>query len=151
MSDDKKGKSFWTSLPGILTGVAALIAAVTGLYIAIGAPRSDNGEPPKPLRIAEVNSRNPDYVEIRNSSAEPKDVSGFKITVGNEPWYLPQETVLVADGRLRVYFFSKENRETAASYQARGELVAIDIGIKSGERVILTSASGALVDETNAP
>ncbi len=28
-------QAFWTSLPGILTGVAAVITAVTGLYIAI--------------------------------------------------------------------------------------------------------------------
>lgn len=33
MSDQSKG--FWSSIPGILTGIAALITAVTGLYIAI--------------------------------------------------------------------------------------------------------------------
>ncbi|NJD60656.1 MAG: hypothetical protein FIA98_14780 [Anaerolineae bacterium] len=30
---DKK-KSFWVTLPGILTGIAAVITAVTGLYVA---------------------------------------------------------------------------------------------------------------------
>jgi hypothetical protein len=34
----KKG-SFWTSLPGILTGLASIITAITGLYIAL----SENG------------------------------------------------------------------------------------------------------------
>lgn len=29
-------KTFWTSVPGILTGLAALIASVTGLYYALG-------------------------------------------------------------------------------------------------------------------
>lgn len=36
MTKNKKKKSFWTSLPGILTGVAAIITAVSGLFIAIG-------------------------------------------------------------------------------------------------------------------
>lgn len=33
MSDQKQG--FWSSLPGILTGLATVITAVTGLFIAI--------------------------------------------------------------------------------------------------------------------
>ncbi|MBV1914530.1 MAG: hypothetical protein KUG72_04040 [Pseudomonadales bacterium] len=32
----EQAKSFWASLPGVLTGVAAIITALTGLYIAIG-------------------------------------------------------------------------------------------------------------------
>jgi hypothetical protein len=28
------GKGFWSSLPGVLTGVAGMIAAITGLYLA---------------------------------------------------------------------------------------------------------------------
>lgn len=28
------GKGFWSSLPGVLTGVAGVIAAITGLYLA---------------------------------------------------------------------------------------------------------------------
>ena len=43
--------AFWSSLPGILTGVAALITAIVGLYLAL-APRegrkTDNGETPTP-------------------------------------------------------------------------------------------------------
>ena len=34
MADEEKG--FWSSIPGILTGIAAVITATTGLYIAIG-------------------------------------------------------------------------------------------------------------------
>ncbi len=30
-------KGFWTSLPGVLTGIAAVITAATGLYIAINS------------------------------------------------------------------------------------------------------------------
>ena len=41
MSEDKK--SFWTTLPGILTGFAAVISAVTGLVVALhgGDPTVD--------------------------------------------------------------------------------------------------------------
>ena len=36
MTNNEKKKSFWTSLPGILTGMAAVITAVSGLFFAIG-------------------------------------------------------------------------------------------------------------------
>ena len=35
MAKSNQKKSFWTSLPGILTGVAAIITAITGLYVAV--------------------------------------------------------------------------------------------------------------------
>jgi hypothetical protein len=46
MGDDNK-KSFWTSLPGILTGVAAVIAAVTGIVVAYnhGTPSPPSTSP----------------------------------------------------------------------------------------------------------
>lgn len=58
MANEGSG-GFWTTLPGILTGVAALIGAVTGLYIALNRdhPSSNKSvdpvvpvitEPPKP-------------------------------------------------------------------------------------------------------
>lgn len=31
----EKNKSFWATIPGILTGVAAVISAITGLYLAL--------------------------------------------------------------------------------------------------------------------
>lgn len=37
MSDEKEEKSFWRTLPGILTGIAAIITAITGLIIALNA------------------------------------------------------------------------------------------------------------------
>lgn len=33
MADEQKG--FWTSMPGILTGLATVLTAITGLYLAI--------------------------------------------------------------------------------------------------------------------
>lgn len=34
MPDEQKPHSFWTTIPGILAGIAALLTAITGLYIA---------------------------------------------------------------------------------------------------------------------
>ena len=60
MSEKDKG-SFWNSVPGILTGIAAIITAITGLYIALNnngtqdtkikppsetAPETGNVKPP---------------------------------------------------------------------------------------------------------
>ncbi len=42
MADEAKG--FWSSIPGILTGIAAVITAMTGLYIATN---NNTPEPPK--------------------------------------------------------------------------------------------------------
>ena len=38
MNDEKDNKSFWHTLPGILTGIAAVIGAITTLYVTIYAP-----------------------------------------------------------------------------------------------------------------
>ncbi len=35
MTNPDQKKSFWTSLPGILTGIAAVVTAITSLYIAV--------------------------------------------------------------------------------------------------------------------
>jgi hypothetical protein len=45
MSDDEK-RPFFTTLPGILTGAAALIAALTTLYVAV---RNQQSSPPQSL------------------------------------------------------------------------------------------------------
>ena len=52
MTEIEKKKSFWTSLPGIFTGAAAIITAVTGLYIAIDR----HGEQPSPIPPSPLHS-----------------------------------------------------------------------------------------------
>lgn len=48
-SGGDSGGSFWTSLPGILTGIAALITAVVGFYAVI-SPRDGRAPVPPPGR-----------------------------------------------------------------------------------------------------
>lgn len=48
MSDEQKG--FWHSLPGVLTGVAAVLTAATGLYLAVsGKGTAVPSDPVKPM------------------------------------------------------------------------------------------------------
>lgn len=48
MSDDPKG--FWHSIPGVLTGLAAVLTAATGLYLAVkGQGAAPPAEPPAPV------------------------------------------------------------------------------------------------------
>ena len=44
MGSEERG-SFWSTLPGILTGLAAVLAAVTGLYVALNNHPTTNGNP----------------------------------------------------------------------------------------------------------
>ena len=52
-----KAKGFWSSIPGILTGIAAVITATTGLYMTINGngPATEEGTttPPTPAPIVE--------------------------------------------------------------------------------------------------
>jgi len=47
--EQEKKESFWTTLPGMLTGLAALVTAVTGLWLAI-----PHGSTPKPDAAAAI-------------------------------------------------------------------------------------------------
>ena len=44
MTDSKP--SFWTSLPGILTGLAAVVTSVTGMVMALNGADATNGSTP---------------------------------------------------------------------------------------------------------
>ena len=51
MADEQK--HFWTSIPGILTGVATVLSAFTGLYIAVsGRGPSRPDQPAAPVVVA---------------------------------------------------------------------------------------------------
>ena len=45
MPEDSKQRSFWTSLPGVLTGLAAVVTAGTGLYLALDSVARQHPKP----------------------------------------------------------------------------------------------------------
>ena len=49
-------KHFWTSLPGILTGVTGILSALTAFYVAVFG-RGAGPEPPRPAIIENVEKR----------------------------------------------------------------------------------------------
>jgi hypothetical protein len=61
MSNGEHKKSFWTSLPGILTGIAAIISAIVGIVAAVPivnhSPPPDSIDNTKPIAIAASNPR----------------------------------------------------------------------------------------------
>jgi hypothetical protein len=54
MADD--GKGFWQSAPGLLTGAAAVIAAVTGLIVALKPVKATTGPPDIVVPTAPTNA-----------------------------------------------------------------------------------------------
>lgn len=54
------GKGFWTSLPGVLTALAAMVTALTGAWLAIPHGRKDNPATVAPVDAAERQAAVPD-------------------------------------------------------------------------------------------
>lgn len=69
MSNDDNSKSFWTTLPGILTGVAALLTAVGGLMTTIDWQGHDDG--------AEPDNSIPEPLKVASSTDEPLKINSF--------------------------------------------------------------------------
>ena len=64
MAEPNERQSFWTTLPGILTGLAALLTAGTGLFLALNHPRdaashTDRPTPPAVSSAAPVSTLEP--------------------------------------------------------------------------------------------
>lgn len=69
MSNDDNSKSFWTTLPGILTGVAALLTAVGGLLTTIDWQGHGDG--------AEPDNSIPETIMTDPSIDEPLKINSF--------------------------------------------------------------------------
>ena len=63
MSQEPRSGSWWLTVPGILTGVAALITAVTGLAVGLhqisGSSGTEKASPEKPAAVATQNNSKP--------------------------------------------------------------------------------------------
>jgi hypothetical protein len=78
-----EGNSFWTTLPGILTAIGAIIVAVTGLYVAINQPVTPT---PAPIPVVPTTLPTTDLTTIPTTiitTSPPIDISGSYSTDGD--------------------------------------------------------------------
>lgn len=65
MPDEKQ--PFWSSMPGILSGIAAVLTALTGLFIVFNKDTTQNNYPNRPIDSANVSSQFHSTVPANNS------------------------------------------------------------------------------------
>ena len=90
MADQDSRGSFWTSLPGILTGAAALITAISGL--AIWHSNYGSQPAPQPAPVVQQQTTQPQPMQQPtmqpSASAQPTTVpaNATNATPGSQPW-----------------------------------------------------------------
>lgn len=90
MADQDSRGSFWTSLPGILTGAAALITAVSGL--AIWHSNSASQPTPQPAPVVQQQTTQPPTQQSSSTpttpSVQPNAVAAAATSAepGSQPW-----------------------------------------------------------------
>jgi len=89
-------KSFWTTIPGILTGIAAVITATTALYVAIH-PRTKDGTPSTEQTA-------------RSSGRDSVTCSNLRSTDGGQKSKVRFKNLSKA--KVIVYWFDKNGAET---------------------------------------
>ncbi len=86
MADQDSRSSFWTSLPGILTGAAALVTALSGLAIW----HNKSAEQPRPAPVVERQTVPQPAPAVQPASqsqtASPQAGASTRPEVGSQPW-----------------------------------------------------------------
>lgn len=69
-------KAFWTSMPGILTGLATVVTAITGLYLAISGDSrpAQDGQVPAVPTVPASGKPAPDQSLPSHLSPRPQDI-----------------------------------------------------------------------------
>lgn len=78
MSEERQKTNFWTTLPGILTGIAAVIVAIGGLItgiIELNKPREDRTEKQPVIETLYVAAKDTDGESYRNNTDKPVKVN----------------------------------------------------------------------------
>lgn len=105
MPDESESKPWFQSVPGILTGLAAVIAAITALIVAIEGKGTNNDKP---------------AVETSKSHLEPADSNGVEGCTPPYVWRLAvasDRVCVLPESRSRVEL---ENQRAAERRQASG-------------------------------
>jgi hypothetical protein len=123
MTDQQPRQSFWTTVPGILTGIAAVITAVTGLLVGLSrndAPRSEPSEPRSAATAGVTATREP-KVEPTPTTAEARSLS-------NPSNAERQVTITPRNGQVtKVFGGSFQHNQTARElYLQSGQRIPFD-------------------------
>lgn len=128
MGNDNDKKSFWTTLPGILTGIAAMITAIGSiLAIILTSSGPESGEPPtyNPPETPEIPVINffeadPSEIIFRNSSTLRWSVSNaISVTIDHEiKNVLSSGTISVWPTETTIYALTATNEAGSVSKTA---------------------------------
>lgn len=126
--DEKK--SFWATVPGILTGIGTVIAAITGLYIALHPPPnvvpSSPGAPPS--ITPPVKNLSPSTWPLIGEETFTKESSGW--TIGSFPnEETPRFELRVVDGKYRWDVAFSRQQRSGRVYAPYGAMVNFDASI----------------------
>jgi hypothetical protein len=71
LADSESKQSFWTTIPGMLTGLAAVLTAATGLFLAIYHPASGDSDQPKRAPIVDGDARPAPAAPLPTTATNP--------------------------------------------------------------------------------
>lgn len=117
MSDKPEGKSFWTTIPGILTGCAAVITAIGGIVVVLVTtgiiiPRTPTPTPPKETPVSPniISSQPIQSFSTETTSSPPIPLAPTETNPQPVPTAVKEITVTisnVASGKSYSYFTGK--------------------------------------------
>lgn len=147
MAEDKR--SFWVTIPGILTGIAGVITAITGLVVVIKQINPDGPES-STIEIVAISSHSPDHVVLENTTDAMQDISGFLLKEGGNECSIPLGTELAPSESFTAYFFSPRNAGDAVAHERQNHFVCTKaFGISSGETIeVLTPGRKPVTKKT---
>jgi len=95
MADQDSRSPFWTSLPGILTGAAALITAISGL--AIWHSKSNPQPAPTPAPLVQQQQQPQPLTQQPQVVPATTPVAGPAVPIGSEQWCEEKYTAWKSD------------------------------------------------------
>jgi hypothetical protein len=126
----------------VLIGLSTTILALTTTLISCGPGDDEDPQPvPEEVAINEVYSAGDDWVELFNSSNEPKNIGGYKIFDDETDKYaIPSGTIIPANG-----FLVLNCDGLAAGLHTNFKITS------DGETIYLENTNGTLIDKAEVP
>lgn len=111
--------------------------------------KHNNAEQEKTIIIKNVNSKKPDFVTLKNTTASPINIKGYKLIEGGSIYKINSsyiDTNISPNANITIYFVKKGD----PLLNDRTKLVSTSFRIKSGESIELEDALGNVIDYSKA-